>query len=421
MNRVSKCVDFLMKGNLSEAFNIFNDIKTAGSDEERLLLAEELEHLGFLQEAVSLYEKLLEVYPEEGELLVAVADIYINLDQEEEALNTLSKIANEDPYYVQALMLQADLYDSQGLFEVSEQKLLEAEKIEPNEPIIQFALAEIYANIGKFAEAVYKYEQILVHTEEIGHVNIHERLAELYSASGEFEKALQFYEHALQDKLDIDVLFGFGFTAYRAGFYQKAIGKLTEVKELDPEYQSVYLPLARSYEHEEDLQNALHVAKEGIRVNPYQKELYQFAGKICLKLGEEEEAEINFTEAISLDTSFVEAVLTLNKLYMKQQRYSDIIELVEPLLTEGEEDPYLLWDYAVACEEEEQYSNALNAYQRAYRYLKEKDEFLQNYGFFLLEEGNTHEAIEIFKKLQELDPTNAEYIDVLERLELGFN
>ena len=89
--------------------------------------------------------------------------------------------------------------------------------------------------------------------------------------------------------------------------------------------------------------------------------------------------------------------------------------------SEGEEDPYLLWDYAVACEEEERYSDALNAYQRAYRYLKEKDEFLQNYGFFLLEEGNTEEAIEIFKKLQELDPTNVEYIDVIERLELGFN
>ena len=402
MNRVSECVNFLMKGNLTESLNIFNEIKKDGADEERLLLAEELEQLGFLEEAVSLYEKLLEDYPNEGELLVAAADIYINLDKEEEALSILSKINKEDPFYVQALMLQADLYESQGLFEVSERKLTEAEKIEPNEPVIQFALAEFYASIGKFAEAVYKYEQILEQSEEIGNVNIHQRLADVHATAGEFEKALDYYEQALKEKLDIDVLFGYGFTAYRAGYHQKAIEKFTEVKELDPEYQSLYLPLARSYEHEEELTNALKSAKEGIAVNPYQKELYQFAGKISLKQGEEEEAESYFKEAIALDSSFVEAVVTLNKLYRKQQRYSDIIDVVEPMLLEGEEDPYLLWDYALACEEEERYSDALNAYQRAYRYLKEKDEFLQNYGFFLLEEGNTEEAIEYLRNYKNL-------------------
>ncbi len=63
------------------------------------------------------------------------------------------------------LLFQADLYDSQGLYEVCEQKLLEAEKIDPNEPIIQLALAEFYASIGRFAEAIYKFEQILPQAE----------------------------------------------------------------------------------------------------------------------------------------------------------------------------------------------------------------------------------------------------------------
>ena len=98
-------------------------------------------------------------------------------------------------------------------------------------------------------------------------------------------------------------------------------------------------------------------------------------------------------------------------------RYEEIIELVEPLLNEGEEDPYLLWDFAVSCEQEERYSDALNAYQKAYSYLKGNDEFLQSYGFFLLEEGKTDQAIEVFNKLHQIDPTNVDYIDVLERLE----
>lgn len=118
-----------------------------------------------------------------------------------------------------------------------------------------------------------------------------------------------------------------------------------------------------------------------------------------------------------MDPSYIDALLTLNKLYLKQERYQEIIQLVEPLLAEGEEDPDLLWDYAVSCDKEEQYSEALNAYRSAYRYLKENSDFLQNYGFFLLEEGIFDEAIEVFNKLQNMDLTNAEYLDVLERLE----
>lgn len=417
MNRVSKCVQMLEQGNLSEALKLYQEIKKTGSVEEIFILAEQLNQYGFLEEALTLYQILLDLYPDEGELLVYIAEIYIQLGNDDEALSTLGKIDKDDSSYLQGLLLQADLYESQGLFEVSEQKLLEAEKLEPEEPVIQFALAELYSSIGKFHEAVYKYEQILQKTHKIGSVNIYERLADIYSTSGEFEKALHFYEQALDDQLDIDALFGFGFTAYQAGYYETAIEKLTDVKTLDSEYQGVYLPLARSYEHIEDLKNALKIAEEGIQVNPYQKELYQFAGKISLKLGNEKDAESYFKQAITLDPSYIEAILTLNKLYLKQMRYEEIIELVEPLLNEGEEDPYLLWDFAVSCEQEERYSDALNAYQKAYSYLKGNDEFLQSYGFFLLEEGKTDQAIEVFNKLHQIDPTNVDYIDVLERLE----
>jgi tetratricopeptide (TPR) repeat protein len=417
MNKTEQYTLLMKQGKLKEAEKIFHAVLNKGSDEEIYALAEELTHLGFLEEALTLYQRLLDRYPDEGELLVAVAEVFIQLDREDEALSTLEKINAEDPFYAQALLLQADLYDSQGLFEVSIQKLLQAEKIAPDEPVIQFALAELYASIGKFAEAIYKYEQLLKDTKEIGHVNLHQRLADAYAAAGEFEKALHHYDHVLEDKLDIDVLFGYGLTAYQAGLYEKAIEKLTEVKELDPDYHSLYLPLAKSYEHLEDLEKALQISTAGLKVNPYQRELHYFAGKISLKLGDESSAEKFFLDAIELDPSYIDALLTLNKLYLKQERYQEIIQLVEPLLAEGEEDPDLLWDYAVSCDKEEQYSEALNAYRSAYRYLKENSDFLQNYGFFLLEEGIFDEAIEVFNKLQNMDPMNAEYLDVLERLE----
>ncbi|MCU9613703.1 tetratricopeptide repeat protein [Caldibacillus lycopersici] len=421
MNQMMQCIQLLENGELDKAYELLNKIKDSGTEDEIYELAEQMANFGFLEEAASLYQKLLESYPGEGELLISLAEININLDKEEEALLELEKITRDDPSYIEALLLQADLYQMDGLFEVSEQKLLEAQRMAPQEPVIHFALAELYASIGKFAEAVYQYEQVMKEMDEIAGVNMNQRLADVYSTAGEFEKALEYYEVALNKKLDINVLYGYGLTAYQAGLYQTAIQKLTEVIELDPEYGSAYLPLARAYEHEEELDNAIEVVKKGMKTDPFNKEIHYFAGKISAKLGNESDAEKFLREAIAIDSTYIEAILTINKLLLSQDRYHEIIEIVEPIISDGEEDPDMLWDFARACREEERYSDALNSYRKAYSYLKNNDEFLQNYGFFLLEEGIIHDAIEIFKQLQKNDPTNVEYIDVLERLESSDN
>jgi len=417
MDKISQCVQALLNGNLDKAYKILNEVKNKGNDEEKSILADELSSLGFLEEASELYKILVNKHPNRGDLLISLSETLINFDQEEEALLYLHQIKSNDPSYIESLLLQADLYQMQGLFEVSEQKLLEAEQLDPEEEVIQFALAELYASIGRFSEAIYRYEIVLKETDEIGGINIIERLAEVYSVSGEFEKALKFYEEATKDRLDVNLLFGYGLTAFQAAQFQTAIQKLEEVKSLDPDYESVYLPLAQSYEKELDLNGAYKTVVEGTKINPYHKELKSFGGRIAIKLGKEEEAEGWLRDALSMDPIFIEALITLSNLLLSQNRYEEVIELLEPIISEGDEDPYLLWDYAVANQEEERFDEALNAYERAYSILKNNEEFLQNFGFFLLEEGNQQRAVEIFKQLHEMDSGNIEYIDVLERLE----
>lgn len=420
MNRVEQLINNLETGNLAKAQKLFRDVEKSGSDIEKFTLAEELRALGFLEQAARLLSQLLEKYPDEGDIIISLAETYVDLDKDDEALLLLEKIKRDHPGYLQSLLIQADLYQVQGLFEVSEEKLQEAEKLAPDEEVILFAQGELYASLGRFSEAIYKYEKVLKTTKEIGGVNIYQRLAECYSAMGEFEHALNFYEKALGDKVDVDILFGFGFTAYQAKKYELAIQRLTEVKELDPDYESCYLPLAKSLDQELEFEKAYQVALEGIEVNPFNKELYHFAGTMMLKLGKTDEAERLLKKALEIEPHYIAAILTLNKLYLDEERFGEVIELVEPLIQEGEEDPNLLWDYAVSCQGEELYSNALKAYRRAYRYFKNNEGFLQNYGFFLLEEGIYDECIEIFNKLHQLDPTNMEYVDILERLKGDF-
>ncbi|MFT8323174.1 MAG: tetratricopeptide repeat protein [Bacillus sp. (in: firmicutes)] len=416
MERVNEIIALLEDGQQEKALKYYNEIVKNGSNEERFVLGEELFQLGFLEEAKQLFQLLLKAYPEEGELLVLLAEAEMELGNEGEAISILEKINPQDASFPQALLLLADLYQMDGLFEVSEQKLLQAKKILPEEVIIDFALGELYSEQGRIFDAINAYKVVLPVETVIGGVNVNGRIADNLSAGGAFEEAVAYYEKALTEKVEINTLFNFGLTALQAGLTQTAIHQLKEVKTLDPSFHSLYLYLAKAYEREEMLKEAYDEVVDGIKQDEFNKDLYLYGGKLALKLADENKAEQQFREALAIDPEFTEAVLVLNKLFLTQDRFDDVMELIELMDQQDIEEPQFHWDAAKSLHGLEKYSEALNKYHLAYTYFKELPEFLYDYGYFLLEEGKRKEAAEIFNKLLETDPSNAEYMEILEQL-----
>ncbi len=78
MERVNKIINMLENGQHKEAFTEYNLILQRGLPDEKFQLAEELYQLGFLDEARTLIENLLKIYPEEGELRVLLAEILVD-------------------------------------------------------------------------------------------------------------------------------------------------------------------------------------------------------------------------------------------------------------------------------------------------------------------------------------------------------
>lgn len=415
MSKSEICLQSFENGEFHTANKLYKEIVKNGLPGDQLFLADGLVQLGFMEEALSLFEALHKQYPDEGEVLLAIAEVLQDLGREDEALIYTTEIKKDDPVYTQALLLEADIYQAQGLYEVSEEKLLLAKKLLPEEPILDFALGELYAQEGKWLEAIDHYQKTEQKSSQTG-IDVNKPLALALTSAGKFEESLSYFEKALEGKLDSDVLFGYGFAAEQVGYHQLAIEKWTELKTLDPDYHSVHLLLAKVYEKEEMLQESLLAVKEGIKNDPYHKELFYYAGKLSLKLGNEKEAEKYLRDALALDPSYLDAMQTLTQLFMHQENYEEALELIEYFKNEGEEHPQITWDYAYSLQQMERFEDALIEYRSAYTYFKKKHEFLLDYGYFLMEYGLRQDAIPIFSTVLEQEPTNIEVRDLLDRL-----
>lgn len=414
---MNELLQAIQEGNLQEIDHLLESFLMNSEPAEQYEIAEALVHFGFLNEANRVFEHLQFLFPEEAQIAIDQASVLIELDEEDEALNLLMGISDEAPEYPQALLVLADYYQMQGLFEVAEQRINEALQLLPAEPLLQFAKAELLFETGRFSEAARIYEELYAIDKKFAGVILAQRLAEVYRAGAGYETALEYYMEALEEEVTPDLLFGSGYAAFQTQKYELAIKQLEDLKELDPDYFSAYLLLAESYAMQEDNVQALNVIKEGIKRDEYEKSFFLFAGKMALKNSQPDEAIGYLTEAIALDPEYMEAILILMSVYNTQERFEDVIDLFEQLQQNEFEWISLYPFVAVAYNKNEQFEKAYEIYKLAYIEFKDDVEFLEKYCLFLLEDGKQEEARLIAEQLVKLQPAEQQWIDLLERFE----
>ncbi|MFC3211428.1 tetratricopeptide repeat protein [Planomicrobium okeanokoites] len=404
-------------GDMGKLNALLDSYLLEGDPDEQYGLSEWLGEIGFVEEAVKVLEHLEYLFPEESQLKIDRANLLIEADREDEALNLLMEIPKDDEYYAQALVTLADLFQLQGLMEAAENRLNEAIALLPAEPLLMQAKAELLLDSGRYLESAKIYQDLKSDGVEIDGVNFSERLAEVYSAGAAYEEALPFYEEALEDQVQPDVLFGAAVAAFQTQQYERAVQRLDELIVLDPDYFSAYLLKAQSLNMAEDYKAAYEAIKEGLKRDEFDKELYLFAGKLALKLGNTEDGVENLRQAVALDPEYMEAIFALVSYFHSKEMDEEVLELVEAAIESGDDWAGLYPMVAEAYERTEQFEQAATYFDLSYPAFREDSEFLGKYVRFLIEEGKRERALEILKELQVLEPDNQEWLDMQQSFE----
>lgn len=416
MSYSEKVIEVIQEERLDEVEKYLNKAVEKDTVNDLYLLSDSLYQLGFLEETKQILLHLLEKNPEDDELKINLAEIAIEEGSDSQAIEWIQDIDKSSPAYPQALLVSADYYQTQDLPEVSEQKLLEAKEILPEEPIISFALAELLFTMGKHAQAIRHYETLLENgEEEIAGVQLLGRLGSAYSSLGDWENAVEYLEESLQRKEEIDTVFQLGFTYYQQKNYQRANELFFQVNSIDHTYTSVYPYLARGLEEEQELEKATEIIEEGITQDKTNYQLYLIGASIELKRRNDGKAEEYLKNAMKLDPDNETVKIQFTNFLIHQDRYEESVEIIQEALNELDADPQFYWNLAISQLELEEYEAAGRAFEKAYPYFDENADFLKQYIFFLQEEGQKEKIKKIGKKYVVLQPNDVEVQEILNR------
>ncbi|MCJ1974819.1 tetratricopeptide repeat protein [Lactococcus piscium] len=353
-------------------------------------LAEYLSMMGFSSESRQVYEAISQENTANTDIILNLAEMKVDDGDLDGALALLYQVTTTDDNYVAALVMIADLYQLDGVWEAALEKLQEASTLSDS-PLVSFAIAELHYNQANWQEAIDYFaklsqRQIL----ELTKVSIYQRIGTAYASLGEFENAEKFLEKSLEINHDDTVLFELAQISAVLGEHKRAIDYFKQLDALAPDFDGYAYPYAQALIEENEFDSAFAVAQDGLSKNPTDVPLLHLTSRIAYALHDLKASETYLVQALDLAELHDETIFLLSNLYLLQSDYEAVINLA-PLL----DDDHALarWNIAKAYVELEQDTAALAIYDEIDQsVLADNPEFLLDYAHILIRNGRANDA-----------------------------
>lgn len=410
MNNSEEMLMAIEAQDLEQAADWFEKALLEDSDSVLLDLAEYLERIGFYHQAKRIFSKLAPDFPQVNLNLATIASEDGELD---EAFGYLEKIDSTDSWYVNALLIKADLYQMEGLPDVAREKLVEASRLS-DDPIIIFGLAEVDFELGHFTQAIKEYASLDNRDiyEQTG-ISTYQRIGVSYASLGKFEAAIEFLQKAIELEYDESTVFELAVLLYDREEYQKANIYFKQLDTLSPDYEGYEYIYAMSLHADHQVDAALLMAQQGLAKNPFDSQLALLASQVSYELHDSKKAEAYLLDAWDKADDLEEIALRLTNLYLEQERYDDILALGDQ-----EWDNVLTrWNIARSYHALEEADRARELYDNLYKDLQSNPEFLEEYIFLLREDGAFKLAKQVAKVYLSLVPDDTTMQDLYDGLD----
>ena len=416
MSYSEKLLDAIERQDFSQEKTLLQ--KALDKDEPEILasLAENLVGLGFTDLAKEIYRSLIARFPKEDLFKIYLAEILLNDGQDDDGLTLLYNVSPDSSAYLDSLLVQADYYQTNGLLETAYQKLLEAEKIAPDEDVVKFGLAELDYLSGHYEQALSRYQDLLKRHKTFSEVNLIDRLFQTLAKLGRYEEAGEVIAKNGNDILDIDSKYQAALVMLTLHKDDQAIKYLNEVIDQSPDYVNAYRLLTTAYEHKNDNEQELRSAQLGIAYNELDPVLYKKGAQAAVRLNDLDTAKNLLQKGIKKLPENFDLRLQLSNLYVRENDNEANIALFAEVDDEDLE-PQVHWNLALSYQNLDQSAKAKSEFLLAYPELKNNSAFLKQMLLFFNTEPNSQNIVkELLEAYLKLEPEDTEMQEMYDEL-----
>ncbi|MDO5374772.1 MAG: tetratricopeptide repeat protein [Staphylococcus rostri] len=412
MQDIYKLIDDINSQKLDDINSRVEQAIQSDNDEALFMLGETLYRFGLMPQGLEVFRALYMKYPEEADVLIYFIEGLISENQTDEALEYLNGVELTP----ERLMLEADLYQQINMTDVAIDKVQQAIEMQPSDPVLHFALAELFYYDGQYLRASRSYDTVLEAGEHVVNgVNLFSRLADSSLQSGNYSDALQWFEEIHEQEMTSEDYFKKAIAFDKNDLTQEAIKIIRTLLQKDPDYMQAYFYLQQLYENEKAYEEAIEVGMEGLRLNQFYKELMYTTGALQIEHGDAQEGVSLLKQALEVDPAYQEPLMLLADYYRNEEDNEGLISLIQ-YTEEDDMDPQFMWQIAYALGEEERDKEAQHFYKLAHATLHDNIDFLSDYYHYAVEIGDTPTRESLLERLIELEPNNTLWHEERERL-----
>jgi type IV pilus assembly protein PilF len=182
------------------------------------------------------------------------------------------------------------------------EKLLEANKLEPDNPNIHNELGLVYRDLEAYPKSLFHFKKALTLKPKFSEAR--NNLGTLYLLLKEWDSALACFQKAVSNifyKTPHYAYNNMGLAYHNKGNYQKAIESYHKALQSFPSYSLCYENLARSYEAVNQWELAIKAYEKSIYYAPNYPIPHLNLARLYLKLNRQDEAVKELTLTIEID------------------------------------------------------------------------------------------------------------------------
>lgn len=338
-------------------------------------------------QAILLWQKALEVNPQEIDVLYSLGIINFELKKYDESIKFLQKLVDLSPGHYKAMLILGTAFIKKRKFDQAEDHIQKSIEINPNQKLAYINLGAIYSVQKHFTQGIEMFKKVV--DEYPDEVRAYLGLAKIYAILDKTEKANDYFKKVIEidpagtlgkyakkalileknstkDDGDLEQVYAVGYKNLLTGYYREAIENFDTYLTSRPKDDLVNFLMAQSLMRSGMLEKSFLSFKRAILLNPqnglYYKELailldkygkpndvikislkaieygkedslvYYLIGKNQIKAGQTEKGAKTLEKAIKLDKNNLAARIEVAKVYLNNNKKESAQNVLQHIL-----------------------------------------------------------------------------------------